>query len=153
MKVELPLPIQKRLKQHLREAGRLEVGGVLLGEQLERDYFRIVDFTVDKQRGGLAHFTRGTDQHLHVLNAFFGRTDTDHSCSKYLGEWHTHRSFRVQPSVTDAQSMLDLVNSARGIDFAVLMIVRLDYWISLKRSFTLFVHDGKAVPVTEAELT
>lgn len=150
MKVELPLPVQKRLKQYLREAGRLEIGGVLMGEQLERDHFRIVDFTVDEQRGGMAHFTRGTDQHRHALDAFFARTGADYRRFNYLGEWHSHPSFRVQPSLTDARSMLELVNGERGIDFAVLMIARLDYWISLKRSFTLFVRDGEPVPVMEA---
>ena len=112
--------------------------------------FRVVDFTVDEQRGGMAHFTRGTDQHRHALDAFFARTGADYGRFNYLGEWHSHPSFRVEPSLTDAQSMLELVNGERGIDFAVLMVARLDYWISLKRSFTLFVRDGAPVPVMEA---
>ncbi|MDI1328146.1 MAG: Mov34/MPN/PAD-1 family protein [Brevundimonas sp.] len=150
MRVELPVWIQKRLRGNLREAGRLEIGGVLMGEQLEPGHFRIVDFTVDDQKGGMAHFTRGTDQHRAALDAFFARTDADYGRFNYLGEWHSHPSFPVRPSPTDTTSMLDLVNGERGIDFAVLMIARLDYWVALKRSFTLFVRDRQPVAISEA---
>ena len=146
MRIELPVSVQKRLRGSLREAGRLEIGGVLMGEQLEPDHFRIVDFTVDDQKGGMAHFTRGTEQHRAALDAFFARTDADYSRFNYLGEWHSHPSFRVRPSPTDTASMLE-----RGIDFAVLMIARLDYWVALKRSLTLFVRDHDPVVVSEAQ--
>jgi integrative and conjugative element protein (TIGR02256 family) len=141
MNVELPRPIQKRLASVLRRAGRLEVGGVLMGEQIGPDHFRIVDFTLDDQTGGPAHFVRSAEQHQIALWEFFKASGSDYRRFNYLGEWHSHPQFSVNPSTTDAMSMFDLVRGERNIDFAFLMIVRLDYWVKLSYSITLFKNE------------
>jgi hypothetical protein len=38
----------------MRGAGRREIGGILMGEQVAPDHFRIVDFSVDDTTGTAA---------------------------------------------------------------------------------------------------
>ena len=75
-------------------------------------------------RGFACSFVRG----VVGLPAFFRELFTrSYGRRYYVGEWHSHPSFDVRPSGTDAETMRRLVRDPefRGI-FAVLMIVRLD---------------------------
>lgn len=138
MQLELSPEVKGRLKGHLRAAGRREIGGVLMAEQLGIDHFLIIDFSIDDQTGGVAHFVRSPEHHEKALNAFFASTGSDYQRFNYLGEWHSHPSYPVRPSLQDCASMQSLVCGDRGIHFAVLMIVKLRYWFSLEYSATLF---------------
>lgn len=149
MKIELTEDVKRRLKAHLRKAGRREIGGVLMAEQIGVDHFRIIDFSVDDQTGGLAHFVRSPEYHQKALGDFFARTGRDYARFNYLGEWHSHPSFSVRPSGEDASSMVSLVRGDRGITFAALVIVRLRYWFSLEYSVTMFVGNQ----TTESNMT
>lgn len=138
MQVEIAADVKLRLRSHLRSARRREIGGVLMGEQIEPGHFRVVDLSVDGETGGAAHFVRSPEAHAQALDAFFRRTGHDFGRFNYLGEWHSHPGFPVTPSVQDAGSMMELVQSERSIDFAVLLIVRLDWWRWITSSCTLF---------------
>lgn len=109
-----------------------------MGEQIEPGHFRIVDLSIDEETGGNAHFVRSPEAHAEALEAFFQRTDKAYDRFNYLGEWHSHPGFPVSPSPQDAGSMMQLVHGERGIDFAVLLIVRLEWWRSIASSCTLF---------------
>jgi len=138
MQVEIARDVKVRLRQALRAAGRREIGGVLMGEQIEPGHFRIVDLSIDKETGGRAHFVRSPKVHSKALDAFFQRTGNAYDRFNYLGEWHSHPGFPVAPSLQDASSMMELVHGERGIDFAILLIVRLQWWHSVTSSCTLF---------------
>ena len=138
MRVEITPGVRKTLRRALRAAGRREIGGVLMGEQIEPGHFRVVDLSVDKETGGRAHFVRSPEAHADALDAFFQRTGNEYDRFNYLGEWHSHPRFHVTPSVQDAESMLELVHGERDIDFAVLLVVRLDWWRWIASSCTLF---------------
>ncbi len=147
MRVELPAEIAKRLRRALRAAGRREIGGVLMGEQIEPGSFRIVDLSIDDHTGGRAHFVRSPEAHDDALDAFFSRTGDAYDRFNYLGEWHSHPRFPVTPSIQDAGSMMELVHGERGIDFAVLLIVRLDWWRTIVSSCILFRRGMPPSPV------
>lgn len=138
MRVEITAYVRRRLRRSLRAARRREIGGVLMGEQIEPGHFRIVDLSIDEETGGNAHFVRSPEAHADALDAFFERTGNEFDRFNYLGEWHSHPRFHVMPSVQDAASMLELVHGERGIDFAVLLIVRLHWWRTIASSCTLF---------------
>lgn len=138
MRVEIARDVKIKLRQALRAAGRREIGGVLMGEQIEPGHFRIVDLSMDEETGGRAHFVRSPEAHSEALDAFFRRTGNAYDRFNYLGEWHSHPGFSVAPSLQDAGSMIELVYGERGIDFAVLLIVRLEWWRSIASSCTLF---------------
>jgi integrative and conjugative element protein (TIGR02256 family) len=138
MKVEIAPNVRATLRRALRTAGRREIGGVLMGEQIEPGHFRVVDLSIDNETGGRAHFVRSPEAHADTLDAFFQRTGNEYNRYNYLGEWHSHPRFAVIPSVQDAESMIELVHGERGIEFAVLLVVRLDWWGWIASSCTLF---------------
>lgn len=97
MKVEQTPEVERRIRLALRKAGRREIGGMLMAEQLSPDHFRIVDFSVDSFSGSHTHFRRDPRVHRATLDKFFERTGRDYARFNYLGEWHSHPSFSVRP--------------------------------------------------------
>lgn len=147
MRIEFPKPLRKRLRRELGRARRVEIGGVLMAEQLAPGEFRLVDFTVDKQKGGAAHFVRAVEEHQRALAEFFERTGHDYARFNYIGEWHSHPNHSPVPSREDVASMESLVHGERDIPFALLMIVRAK-WLGLALSATLFERTGTPRPVS-----
>ena len=126
MQLLLPLPIAKRLQRELKRAGRKEIGGLLIGEHVRDEVFRIADVSIQHSGGTDACFIRHPEKHRHDLDAFFARTDKDYERFNYLGEWHSHPSFEPLPSNTDITTMQSISEDATvGAHFVVLMIVRL----------------------------
>ena len=116
----------QRLAAELRRAKEQEIGGVLVGEQLAPDVFRLVDFSVQRTGGTATCFVCDPDAHSEFLDAFFQRTGANFSRFNYLGEWHSHPRFSVAPSPQDVAQMQSLVDEAPDRrPFAVLMVVRL----------------------------
>lgn len=130
------------MRHELVAAGRCEIGGILMGQQLSRGHFRIVDFSVDPERGGSGHFIRHPEYHREVLEAFFERTSSEFLRFNYLGEWHSHPSFPVFPSEKDVDAMKCLVEEEHGIDFAVLLIARTRWRFLLDYAAVLFQQGG-----------
>ena len=122
-------------------AVRREIGGMIMGEEIGKQQFRIVDFSVDTKSGTQADFVRNADGHDRVLAEFFERTKADFSRFNYLGEWHTHPCFDMYPSSKDVNSMLDLVDGTGGVDFAVLFISRLRWFWWFECCAYLFVRN------------
>ena len=147
MQVEIADHVKGKLRGALRAAGSREIGGVLMGEQIAPGHFRVVDLSIDSQTGGRAHFVRSSEAHTEALSAFFRDTGHQYDRFNYLGEWHSHPRFAVTPSTQDVASMLDLVEGERGIEFAVLLIVRLRWRRRIYCSCTLFCRSAKPSPV------
>lgn len=115
----------KRLERELKRGGRREIGGLLMGEHIGGEKFRLADFTVQHDGGSHSHFLRDPAQHKEQLDSFFARTGHDYGRFNYLGEWHSHPSFEPLPSSTDMASMQQLVEDpATNVNFLVLLIVR-----------------------------
>jgi [CysO sulfur-carrier protein]-S-L-cysteine hydrolase len=139
MRIELAPDIEERLRRALREAGEREIGGMLMAEQLAPSRFRVVDFSVDSITGSHSEFRRNPEQHRQTLDEFFSRTGHDFRRFNYLGEWHSHPSFSVQPSRADISTMTEIVeDEALGIIFAVLLIVRMRWRHWIDHSLTVF---------------
>lgn len=139
MQVALSNDVVARLVHALALAGSKEIGGILMAEQLnEAGQFRVVDFSVDPHSGKADYFQRDPSTHGAVLEAFFERNGHDYARFNYLGEWHSHPTFPVRPSLRDMKTMLHLVNGDEGIDFALLMIVKLIEAKTMECSTTLF---------------
>lgn len=147
MRVEISEPVKDKLRRALRAAGSREIGGVLMGEQIAPGHFRVVDLSIDSQTGGRAHFVRSSEAHADALSAFFRETGHQYDRFNYLGEWHSHPRFSVTPSTQDFTSMIDLVEGERGIEFAVLLIVRLYWWRRISCSCSLFCRSANPSPV------
>src|SRR5262249_15377301 len=109
MHLLLPLRILDRLQRELRKGGRLEIGGLLMGEHVAGETFRLVDFSVQHSGGSAVHFVRDPAEHQTQLDGFFARTAADFTRFNYLGEWHSHPSFEPLPSPEDVATMHSIV--------------------------------------------
>jgi [CysO sulfur-carrier protein]-S-L-cysteine hydrolase len=126
MRLLLAPQIVKRLHRELRRAKRREIGGLLMGEHVRDELFRVVDISVQRSGGSQSCFIRNPTDHQAQLQDFFARTRQDYSRFNYLGEWHSHPSFAAAPSITDIQTMQSIVSDpAVGVNFLTLLIVKL----------------------------
>ncbi len=157
MRLVLGNPILKRLHSEMRRARQNEIGGVLLGEHVGHDTFRVVDITVQHSGGSSTHFLRDPSRHQAQLDEFFERTAADFTRYNYLGEWHSHPSFAPLPSAVDVETMQAIVESDEvGVNFAVLVIARGRLFGSIQLSATLFRPASGPEPVKvvcEGEVT
>ena len=126
----------------LEMAGQREVGGVLMAEHVDVNEFMISELTVHK-RGALASFVRRIEDALGHLTSFFIRTNRDYRRFNYIGEWHSHPIFELEPSSKDDASMMAIVlDPAVGARFAVLLLVKLDVDGRLLASAYLYLPDA-----------
>jgi len=126
MHVLVPPPVAKRLERELVRAGRKEIGGLLMGEHVRGELFRLVDISVQRGGGTDACFVRQPDNHKAQLNGFFARTGRDYSRFNYIGEWHSHPGFEALPSGADLSTMQSIVEDPEvGVNFLVLLVCRM----------------------------
>jgi [CysO sulfur-carrier protein]-S-L-cysteine hydrolase len=139
MRILLPGRTTEVLRHELAVAKKREIGGVLVGEHLDGETFRIADLSVQRTGGSSQHFMRELAQHQEFLRQFFERTGYDYERYNYIGEWHSHTFAPALPSSTDCATMEGIVNNpAVGVAFAVLLVARLDPWSGLQLSATAF---------------
>jgi integrative and conjugative element protein (TIGR02256 family) len=139
MQLLLAPQIIKRLKRELRRAGRQEIGGLLMGEHLRDEIFRVVDISVQRAGGSDACFIRDPSDHKVQLEKFFAQTGNDYARFNYLGEWHSHPSFDAIPSSTDVQTMQSIVDDPDvGANFLVLLIPKLGSRKRIEATATVF---------------
>ncbi len=149
MELLLPETIAKKLHAALKAGGSQEIGGLLMGEHIAEDTFRVVEISVQTLQGTHSTFERDPDEHRAQLAEFFARTGADYTRFNYLGEWHSHPSFEPLPSSKDMQTMRSIVGDPRvGVNFAVLIIVRLIYRDRLAMSATAVLPNGSAQSVS-----
>ncbi len=116
-----------------------------MGEHVGHNQFAVRTLTV--QGGGtFASFVRGMRAALHAVKEFLQRSNHEYTRFNYLGEWHSHPSFSVQPSSTDHRAMLDIVtNPTVGANFVVLLIFKLTSLGVLEGSAHTYLPDGSVL--------
>jgi integrative and conjugative element protein (TIGR02256 family) len=148
MRPILTQPSLQLLHNELRQARRCEIGGLLLGEHLEGETFRLVEVTIQRTGGAAVHFVRDPALNQKQLDNFFSRTGADYTRFNYLGEWHSHPSFEPLPSSTDINTMQSIVEDpAVGVNFLILLIVRLTRFKHIKLSALMFQANAVPQPV------
>lgn len=147
MQLLIPNEVLRKIRYHMILAGRREIGGMVMGEEVGDQKFRIVDFSVDTKSGTRSSFVRDSDQHEQALKEFFEKSGKDYRRFNYLGEWHTHPCFSVHPSLQDIDAMQELVDGSEGVSFAVLLIARLRWYWRFECSAHLFVRGHAPTPV------
>jgi hypothetical protein len=107
----------------------------------------VVDFSLDPLSGSHTAFRRDPQAHRQTLDEFFKRTGRDFERFNYLGEWHSHPSFSVHPSIDDIRTMTEMVEDQSSIiTFAVLLIVRVRLWLWFDYSLTVFARGQAPQP-------
>ena len=104
-----------------------ECGGVLFGEHIRENLFRIAEVSTDTKTGIFAHFIRDIVLTIKQLRRFFSKYKYKYTKYNYMGEWHSHPQFALEPSSKDEESIRDIVSDDHvGANFIILMIVRLE---------------------------
>ncbi len=123
--ISIPFEIQQQLIQALIKSGSYECGGVLMGEHIGINHFRVSSLTVQKT-GAIASFVRGITDAIKAIHLFHKSTNNNYQRFNYLGEWHSHPLFSVQPSSKDHYTMRELISDPKvGANFVVLLIFHL----------------------------
>ena len=125
MQLLLPSRLIRRLQRELRRARRREIGGLLMGEHVCGEVFRIADISVQRSGGSHACFVRHPKDHQKQLKKFFARTGDEYTRFNYLGEWHSHPTFEPIPSGTDLRTMQSMIEDPDvGVNFLVLLVCK-----------------------------
>lgn len=136
----------EEIEEALRVHGRLEIGGMLFGEMTGPNQFLIHEATVaDDVLGTFVSFVRYPGKSLRKLSKFFQRHQFNYRKFNYLGEWHSHPSFALEPSNRDVNSMLEILRDTKGVQFAILVIGKLALGKVQLKGF-LF-HGGLPIPI------
>ena len=140
--LSLPPDITETITTALRNAGHREIGGVLMAEHIGPNEFTVKNLTVHR-RGAIASFMRLIEDALGQLRTFFERANHNYIRFNYIGEWHSHPSFEVEPSATDHASMRQIIEDPKvGANFVVLLVVKLNSQGSLVASAHTYLPDG-----------
>jgi integrative and conjugative element protein (TIGR02256 family) len=141
MRLILQTSVIERLSSEVRRHHR-EIGGILVGEHVADNCFRVVDASVQTAGGTFSRFVRDQNDSREFLDNFFERTKHDYKKFNYIGEWHSHPWFSVKPSAIDQASMIDTLNSVDvGANFLILLILGIGFLGGTKVSTTLFQKD------------
>jgi len=142
MQLLIPSDISFQLIDALSAAGRQEIGGILMGEHVGDDTFRVKKLTIQRKGGTFATFVRMVTEILAPLRAFFDATKHDYKRFNYLGEWHSHHSFELRPSGEDHTTMREMVTDPQlGARFVVLLLVKLDKHGQLEGAVNVYQPD------------
>ncbi|MCA9124029.1 MAG: Mov34/MPN/PAD-1 family protein [Planctomycetaceae bacterium] len=127
IKIHIPDDITLRIREALIESGQHECGGIVMGEHVGHEEFRVSDLTIQRKGGTISRFVRAVASFVSSLAAFFDRTNHRYRQFNYLGEWHSHPLFALQPSNDDFVSMREIVDDPEvGANFVILILVRLN---------------------------
>jgi hypothetical protein len=127
MKLLVPAKIADDIREALLRVGLREIGGVLMGEHVGLDTFRVSHITIQKRGGTFATFVRIVNDILGPLQRFFSATKHEYKRFNYMGEWHSHHSFALRPSEADHVTMEEIANDSElGARFVLLFLVKLD---------------------------
>ncbi|WP_291078205.1 Mov34/MPN/PAD-1 family protein [Hyphomonas sp.] len=130
-------------KEELLNAKHKEIGGVLFGEHVGDEEFRLIKFTTQRRRGGEASFKRKGREASRSLKRLSKAHGNDHSRFNYLGEWHSHPNAPAIPSTVDCRTMQSLLDDKTTIaNFLVLMILRVNGQQELEVSASTFLASG-----------
>jgi proteasome lid subunit RPN8/RPN11 len=125
MRLHIRKELTATLRERLIQAGYKEIGGQLFGEQLSPSIFQVSEITFQKQQGTIVRFVVDLVQAARDAMRFFERTEHQYSRFNYLGEWHSHPSYAVLPSITDISAMENLVSDPDFAgNFAILIIAK-----------------------------
>lgn len=141
LRITVPYSIQDSLRSALLKAGSRECGGVLMAEHVGVNHFAVRELTVQKP-GSIASFVRSLATAVKAIQVYCRTTGNNFTRFNYLGEWHSHPLFSVQPSSTDHATMRTLAMDAQvGANFAVLLVFRLNAGV-LEGSAHTYLPDG-----------
>lgn len=146
MKLLITKEILENWQVTLIEAKQNEVGGILFGEHVGNEKFRLIEYTLQKKQGKKASFQRNASdarKSLKQLNKAYGNKHTQFN---YLGEWHSHPNSLAIPSEKDVETIRSILKDKSTIaNFLVLMILKVNHESFIEMSAITFLASGHEI--------
>lgn len=127
---------EKKIEEALRKYSPNEIGGILIGNKVSEDNIIVNDVSISNEIEifNFASFIRDTVNAQKLLNKHYKA-----STGFYVGEWHSHPSFSLNPSGKDTSTMKGIVQDKNyNVSFAILIIVKLNFEKELESKGFLF---------------
>lgn len=138
-------PVKKKLTDALRKYGEFEIGGILIGRKVDVNIFEIVDASISDEdnRFSFVSFIRGIKKSELLLKQHFR-----HETGYYIGEWHSHPRFSLDPSFADIRTMMGILHNPNyGVSFVILLIVHLVHGELKHKGFFFHEELNEVVPL------
>lgn len=143
MKLRIAQKTLEAWRSALGSAGTKEVGGVLFGEHVGAEDFRVVEITKQRRKGGEVSFRRKSREAKRALKRLSKTHGHNYTRFNYLGEWHSHPNAPVMPSQRDCLTMQSLLaDPDSDAYFLVLIIVRINGFGQIELSANTFLASG-----------
>ncbi len=143
MKLLIDKEILESWRMALIEAKQNEVGGILFGEHIDNEEFRLVEFTIQKKQGNKASFRRKANEARKSLKNLSKAYGNEHAQFNYLGEWHSHPNSLAIPSEMDIETMQSILNDESSVaNFLVLMVLKVNHENFIEMSASTFLASG-----------
>jgi len=123
-RVSLSEAVAAKIRDGIPHRSQVEAGGVMLGELVGDDTFRVTDvsLTIGKRR----HYYCDPPEHQPFVDEFFARFP-DRKRFGLIGTWHSHPSGNAMPGRGDLQALKDKMASPLcDLSFMVLLIACLN---------------------------
>lgn len=143
MKLRIKKKKLKVLQAALLKAGTNEIGGVLFGEHVGDEDFRVSEMIFQRRSGDEVTFRRTPKEAMRSLKKLNMAYGYNYARFNYLGEWHSHPNAPVIPSQRDCITMQELLTDpATDANFLILLIVRRNATGDLELSANAFLASG-----------
>lgn len=132
----------------LEKYGNLEIGGMLVGYQRGKNHFSIADATIADDIGkfSIFNFIRDPIKSIKIITQLFIKKKYN-----YIGEWHSHPKFALQPSTKDIATMKGIIaDKGYGVNFVLLIITKLN---NGRADMAGFLFHKELVHFVEAEVS
>jgi [CysO sulfur-carrier protein]-S-L-cysteine hydrolase len=134
----------------LPHASLLEAGGVMMGEDLGQNTFRVTD--VSLTIGEPDRYDLDPAEHQPFVEAFRAKFPDDRRFGM-IGSWHSHPSGEPEPSAGDLQTLKDTVtHPSTDLAFKVLLIVCLDATEQLRTGGVVLTRKSKVLSRIEVSI-
>lgn len=143
MKLRIEKKTLEAVQAALRKAGVNEIGGVLFGEHVGDEDFRVREIAFQRRSGDEMTFQRAPREAKRSLERLSAAYGDNYARFNYLGEWHSHPNAPAIPSQRDCFTMRELLTDpATDANFLVLLIVRENAASDLELSANAFLASG-----------
>lgn len=131
-------------------ASLLEVGGLMMGEHVGQNTFRVTD--VSLKLGEPGRYYLNPAEHRSFVEAFWAKFP-DRSRFSLIGSWHSHPSGEPVPSGSDLRTLKEtMAHPSTDLAFKVLLIVCRDAAEQLRTGGVVLVQDPKVLSKIEVSI-
>ena len=131
-------------------AGLLEAGGLMMGEKVGENTFRVMDASLTIGEPYRYHLDPA--EHRAFVEAFRAKFP-DGSRFGLIGSWHSHPSGDPKPSASDLQTLKDtMAHPSTDLAFKVPLIVCLDTGDQLRTAGVVLIREPRVLSKIEVSM-